>query len=103
MTNALEVLPERCSLGWRPVYESYLQEVVDIADRYGMDVVSRDAFFAVMNPLNVHPRVVTSWREPIGFVSEWRTQSIGLNLVGVSVSGSYPMPKRYLLPPTKEE
>jgi len=37
---------------------------------------------------NVHPRIVSQWDSKVGYISEWRLQSISGRLKGKSQSGN---------------
>lgn len=52
-----------------------------------MREVTKEEFFKKMNPLDVHPRIVSDWNDEIGYVQEWRLQNLARTLVGKSQSG----------------
>jgi hypothetical protein len=59
--------------------------------------VTREEFFACVCPLNVHPRIVSSWP----YRSEWRLQDNSRKLIGISqeqlVRPEYPCTTIYYL------
>ncbi len=50
--------------------------------------VNKEEFFATMNPLNVHPRIVNNWDKEIGYLQNWEMQDSSRRLVGKSQSGT---------------
>ncbi len=72
------------------------REVLDVS-KYGMASVSRDRFFAVVGPMNVHPSNSHSgkWDDLRGYESRWQTP-FG-DLVGITVGGTHLSEPAYLL------
>jgi len=63
---------------------------------YNLKPVSREAFFAYINPRNVSPNPEGRHHHDWGYLSEWRDTA--RRLVAVTVSGSTFRPKQYFLP-----
>lgn len=55
-----------------------------------MREVTQKEFFQAINPLNVHPRIVSEYDRMTGYKSEWRMQDCGQRIVGVTISGTQP-------------
>lgn len=46
-----------------------------------MKDVTKEQFYALMGPLNVHPRIMTSYP----YTSEWRLQDMSRKMVGKTI------------------
>jgi len=61
-----------------------------------MRAVTKEEFFAVIGPKNVHPRIVSEWNNVTGYTQEWRLQGVSQKLIGKS-SGTGSANARYWL------
>ena len=59
--------------------------------------VSRDEFFARINPLNVHPTPLGRYDQTTGYVSEWVMQDGTRKVIGYCDGGTPFLERRYWL------
>lgn len=67
----------------------------------GMETVSRETFFDVIGPLNVHPNAIGKYDQIFGYRSDWKLRNN--TLIGVTVGGTCFSHTRYMLTPAMLE
>lgn len=70
--------------------EKKMPEAID-----GMVTITRDAFFASVGRLKVHPGVVGKYDRTFGFRSDWKLP--GGEVIAVTVGGTLYAHKRYMV------